>query len=36
LTDRSTARDLFMVRKLADVALPEKADDIFYWHSDHF
>jgi len=36
LKDPSPARDLFMVRPLADVALPESADDIFYWHSDYF
>jgi predicted N-acetyltransferase YhbS len=36
LTDRSASRDLFMIRPLADVALPEKAEDVFYWHSDYF
>jgi len=36
LTDRSAARDVFMVRPLADVAMPEKAEDVFYWHSDYF
>lgn len=36
LTDPSPARDVFMVRALADVTLPEKAEDVFYWHSDHF
>ncbi len=36
LTDRSAARDVFMVRPLADIAMPEKAEDVFYWHSDHF
>lgn len=36
LTDRSAARDVFMVRPLADVAMPERAEDVFYWHSDHF
>jgi hypothetical protein len=36
LTDRSAARDVFMVRALADVAMPEKAEDVFYWHSDYF
>jgi GNAT superfamily N-acetyltransferase len=35
-TDRSAARDVFMVRPLADVAMPEKAEDVFYWHSDYF
>jgi GNAT superfamily N-acetyltransferase len=36
LTDRSAARDVFMVRPLADIAMPENAEDVFYWHSDHF
>jgi GNAT superfamily N-acetyltransferase len=36
LTDRSAARDVFMVRPLADIAMPEKVEDVFYWHSDHF
>lgn len=36
LADRSAARDVFMVRPLADVAMPEKAEDVFYWHSDYF
>ena len=36
LTDRGDARDLFMVRPLADVAMPESADDVFYWRSDYF
>ena len=36
LTDRIDARDLFMVRPLADVAMPTTADDVFYWRSDYF
>ena len=36
LTDRSDSRDIFMVRPLADVAMPETADDVFYWRSDYF
>jgi GNAT superfamily N-acetyltransferase len=36
LADRSDARDLFMVRPLADVALPASPDDVFYWRSDYF
>ena len=36
LTDRGSARDLFMVRQLADIAPPETADDLFYWRSDFF
>ena len=30
------ARDLFMVRPLADVACRERNDDVFYWRSDYF
>ena len=36
LTDRGDARDIFMVRPLADVAMPVTADDVFYWRSDYF
>ncbi len=36
LTDRSAAREVFMVRPLADVSMPEKPQDVFYWHSDYF
>jgi len=36
LADRNDARDLFMVRPLADVALPASPDDVFYWRSDYF
>jgi GNAT superfamily N-acetyltransferase len=36
LTDRSAARDVFMIRPLADIAIPAKAEDTFYWHSDYF
>ena len=36
LTDRIESRDLFMVRPLADIALPSSADDVFYWRSDSF
>ena len=36
LTDRGNSRDIFMVRPLADVAMPETADDVFYWRSDYF
>jgi hypothetical protein len=24
------------VRALSDVAMPKTADDVFYWHADHF
>jgi GNAT superfamily N-acetyltransferase len=36
LTDRSAPKDLFMVRPLSDVAMPATANDVFYWHADHF
>ena len=36
LTDRGDARDLLMVRPLADVTVPTSADDVFYWRSDCF
>jgi predicted N-acetyltransferase YhbS len=36
LTGRVPARDLFMVRALADVALPRREEDVFYWRSDYF
>lgn len=36
LADPSPARDVFMVRPLADVSMPEKVEDVFYWHGDHF
>ena len=36
LTDRVDARDLFMVRPLADVAIPTRPEDVFYWRSDYF
>lgn len=36
LTDRGEARDMLMVRPLADVAAPAAADDVFYWRSDYF
>jgi hypothetical protein len=36
LTDRSDARDVLMVRALADVVMPKSAEDVFYWHADHF
>ena len=35
LSDRGDARDIFMVRPLADVAMPVTADDVFYWRSDY-
>ena len=36
LSGRSDSRDIFMVRPLADVVVPDTADDVFYWRSDYF
>jgi hypothetical protein len=36
LKDRVDARDLFMIRPLADVAIPTRAADVFYWRGDYF
>ena len=37
LTDRSAPKDdVFMIKPLSDIAMPQTADDVFYWHSDHF
>ena len=36
LTERGDSRDVLMVRPLADVAVPESADEVFYWRSDYF
>lgn len=36
LARRVPARDLFMMRPLADLAVPVRADDVFYWRSDYF
>jgi GNAT superfamily N-acetyltransferase len=36
LTDRSAPDDVFMVRPLGDAAMPKTADDVLYWHADHF
>ena len=36
LIDRVPARDIFMVRPIANVAIPTQAGDVFYWRSDYF
>jgi hypothetical protein len=36
LKNRSAARDVLMVQPLADVAMPTRVDDVFYWRSDYF
>jgi hypothetical protein len=36
LIDRNPARDIFMLRPIANVRIPTEADDVFYWRSDYF
>jgi GNAT superfamily N-acetyltransferase len=36
LTKPVPARDLFMLRPLADVDVPQRAEEVFYWRSDYF
>ncbi len=36
LTGRVPARDVFMLRPLADVAIPTRPEEVFYWRSDYF
>jgi predicted N-acetyltransferase YhbS len=36
LGESRAPKDLFMVRPLADIAVPTSAADVFYWHSDSF
>jgi GNAT superfamily N-acetyltransferase len=36
LIDRVPARDIFMLRPIADLSVPTQADDVFYWRSDYF
>jgi GNAT superfamily N-acetyltransferase len=36
LVDRVPARDIFMLRPIATIAIPTRADDVFYWRSDYF
>lgn len=36
LTDRTDPRDIMMVRSLSDVAMPTRAEDVFYWRADYF
>jgi GNAT superfamily N-acetyltransferase len=36
LIDRVPARDIFMLRPIANVRMPTEADDVFYWRSDYF
>ena len=36
LVNRVPARDIFMLRSIADVRIPSRAEDVFYWRSDYF
>jgi GNAT superfamily N-acetyltransferase len=36
LVNRIPARDIFMLRPIADVRIPLRAEDVFYWRSDYF
>jgi GNAT superfamily N-acetyltransferase len=36
LENRVPARDIFMLRPIADVRIPSRAEDVFYWRSDYF
>ena len=36
LVNRVPARDIFMLRPIADVGIPSRAEDVFYWRSDYF
>jgi GNAT superfamily N-acetyltransferase len=36
LSGRTDPKDVFMLLALADVRLPSRADEVFYWRSDYF
>jgi GNAT superfamily N-acetyltransferase len=36
LVNRTDATDLFMVRPLANIPMPARVEDVFYWRSDYF
>jgi hypothetical protein len=36
ITERVPARDLFMIRPLTDLPMPERNEDVFYWRGDYF
>jgi GNAT superfamily N-acetyltransferase len=36
LENQVPARDIFMLRPIADVRIPSRAEDVFYWRSDYF
>jgi GNAT superfamily N-acetyltransferase len=36
LLNHVPARDIFMLRPIANVRIPSRAEDVFYWRSDYF
>lgn len=36
IIERVPARDLFMIRPLTDLPMPERNEDVFYWRGDYF
>jgi GNAT superfamily N-acetyltransferase len=36
LLNRVPARDIFMLRPIADLRIPSREEDVFYWRSDYF
>jgi len=36
LTNRIPARDIFMLRPIANVGIPERVEEVFYWRGDYF
>ena len=36
LIDRIPARDIFMLRPIANVPVPTRAEEVFWWRSDYF
>jgi GNAT superfamily N-acetyltransferase len=36
LVERVPARDIFMLRPIANVGIPTRAEEVFYWRSDYF
>ena len=36
LVNRIPARDIFMLRPIANVGIPSRAEEVFYWRSDYF
>jgi len=36
LVNQIAARDVFMLRPIADVRIPSRAEEVFYWRSDYF